>query len=132
MPAMVKMTDTLAERVYETLNHFLQEYYNSYNPTSYRRQFDFLRSAVKVEPAAKGNIVVAYVYIDMDYMGNYYDATGHQVASWANEGLHGGTIEGDNTPHVWDDTIENTVSNGELLRLAVDYLKSKGIPVSPK
>ncbi len=42
MPAMVKMTDTLAERVYETLNHFLQEYYNSYNPTSYRRQFDFL------------------------------------------------------------------------------------------
>ena len=132
MPAMVKMTDTLAERVYETLNHFLQEYYNSYNPTSYRRQFDFLRSAVKVEPAAKGNIVVAYVYIDMDYMGNYYDATGHQVASWANEGLHGGTIEGDNTPHVWDDNIENTVSNGELLRLAVDYLKSKGIPVSPK
>ena len=132
MPAMVKMTDTLAERVYETLNHFLQEYYNSYNPTSYRRQFDFLRSAVKVEPAAKGNIVVAYVYIDMDYMGNYYDATGHQVASWANEGLHGGTIEGDNTPHVWDDTIENTVSNGEVLRLAVDYLKSKGIPVSPK
>ena len=132
MPAMVKMTDTLAERVYETLNHFLQEYYNSYNPTSYRRQFDFLRSAVKVEPAAKGNIVVAYVYIDMDYMGNYYDATGHQVASWANEGLHGGTIEGDNTPHVWDDTIENTVSTGELLRLAVDYLKSKGIPVSPK
>ena len=132
MPAMVKMTDTLAERVYETLNHFLQEYYNSYNPTSYRRQFDFLRSAVKVEPAAKGNIVVAYVYIDMDYMGNYYDATGHQVASWANEGLHGGTIEGDNTPHVWDDTIENTVSNGELLRLAVDFLKSKGIPVSPK
>ena len=75
---------------------------------------------------------MAYVYIDMDYMGNYYDATGHQVASWANEGLHGGTIEGDNTPHVWDDTIENTVSNGELLRLAVDYLKSKGIPVSPK
>ena len=39
MPAMVKMTDTLAERVYETLNHFLQEYYNSYNPTSYRRHF---------------------------------------------------------------------------------------------
>ena len=132
MPAMVKMTDTLAERVYETLNHFLQEYYNSYNPTSYIRHFDFIRSALKIKPTVKGNKVVAYVYIDTDYMGNYYDATGHQVASWANEGLHGGTIEGDNTPHVWDDTIENTVSNGELLRLAVDYLKSKGIPVSPK
>lgn len=132
MPTMVKMADTLAERVYGTLNHFLHEYYNSYNPTSYRRQFDFLRSAVKVEPTVKGNKVVAYVYIGTDYMDNYYDATGHQVASWANEGLHGGTIEGDNTPHVWDDTIENTVENGELLRLAMDYLKSKGIPVSPK
>ena len=132
MPTMAKMADTLAERVYGTLNHFLQEYYNSYNPTSYRRQFDFLRSAVKIKPMVKGNKVVAYVYIDTDYMDNYYDAAGHQVASWANEGLHGGTIKGDNTPHVWDDTIENTVSNGELLRLAVDYLKSKGIPVSPK
>lgn len=132
MPTMVKMTDTLAERVYETLDHFLQEYYNSYNPTSYRRQFDFLRSAVKVEPKIKGNKVVAHVYIDTDYMDNYYDATGYQVASWANEGLHGGTIEGNHTPHVWDDTVKNTVGNGELLKLAVDCLRSKGILVSRK
>ena len=132
MPTMVNMTDTLAERVYETLNHFLQEYYNSYNPISYRRQFDFLRSAVKVEPKVKGNKVVAYVYLDMDHMDNYYEATGYQVASWANEGLHGGTIEGNNTPHVWDDTMKNTADNGELLRLAADYLKRKGIPVTIK
>lgn len=132
MPTMVKMTDTLAERVYETLNHFLQEYYNSYSPISYRRQYDFLRSAVKVQPRVKGNKVVASVYIDTDYMDNYYDATGYRVASWANEGLHGGTIEGNHTPHVWDDTIENTVDNGELLRLAVEYLKGKGISVSVK
>lgn len=33
---MPTMADTLAERVYETLNHFLQEYYSSYNPTSER------------------------------------------------------------------------------------------------
>ena len=130
MPAMVNMTDTLAERVYEALNHFLQEYYNSYSPVYYRRLYDFLRSAVKVEPKIKGNKVVASVYIDTDYMDNYYDATGYQVASWANEGLHGGTIQGNNTPHVWDDSIKNTVSNGELLRLAADYLKSKGFSVS--
>ena len=130
MPTMVKMTDTLAERVYETLNHFLQEYYKSYSPVYYRRQFDFLRSAVKVQSKLKGNKVVASVYIDTDYMDNYYDATGEEVASWANKGLHGGTIEGNHTPHVWDDTVENTVENGELLKLAVDYLKSKGISVS--
>ena len=129
MPTMTKMVDVLAERVYETLNYFLQEYYNSYDPVSYRRQYDFLRSAVKVEPKIKGNKVVASVYIDTDSMDNYYNATGEQVAEMANQGTHGGTISGSKTPRVWDDTLDETVNNGELLRLAVEYLKSKGFSV---
>lgn len=129
LPAMQNMADQMAERVYETLNHFLQEYYNLYNPRSYRRQYDYLRSAVKVDAKVKGSKVVASVYIDTDSMDDYYNATGYQVATWANEGLHGGLDVGNNTPHVWDDTMENTVDNGELLRLAVTYLKSKGFSV---
>lgn len=132
MPTMTNMVDVLTERVYETLNYFLQEYYDSYSPVYYRRQYDFLRSAIKVQPKVRGNKVVAAVYIDTDHLDNYYEATGEEVASWANRGLHGGTIEGNHTPHVWDDTAENTVGNGELLGLAVDYLKSKGIPVSQR
>ena len=62
-------------------------------------------------------------------MYNYYNATGFQVASWANQGLHGGLNTGNNTPHVWDDTMKSTVENGELLKLAIDYLKSKGFSV---
>lgn len=129
MPTMVKMVDELAERVYETLNYFLQEYYNSYDPKSYRRQYDFLRSAVKVEPKIKGSKVTASVYIDTESMDNYYNATGFQVAQWANQGLHGGLNTGSKTPYVWDDTMDNTVNNGELLKLAVEYLRSKGISV---
>lgn len=129
MPTMVKMVDELAERVYETLNYFLQEYYNSYDPKSYRRQYDFLRSAVKVEPKIKGSKVTASVYIDTESMDNYYNATGFQVASWANQGTHGGLNTNSKTPHVWDDTMDNTVNNGELLKLAVEYLRSKGISV---
>lgn len=128
MPTMVKMVDELAERVYETLNYFLQEYYNSYDPKSYRRQYDFLRSAVKVEPKIKGSKVTASVYIDTESMDNYYNATGFQVAKWSNEGSHGG-IEVNHKPHVWDDTMDNTVNNGELLKLAIDYLRSKGFSV---
>ncbi len=128
-PVLVDMVDELAERVYETLNHFLLEYYNSYAPKSYRRQYDFLRSAVKVEPKIKGSKVIASVYIDTESMDNYYNATGVQVAQWANQGLHGGLHTGSNTPHVWDDTMDNTVNNGELLKLAIEYLKSKGISV---
>lgn len=128
-PVLLKMVDELAERVYETLNYFLQEYYNSYDPKSYQRQYDFLRSAVKVEPKIKGNKVIASVYIDTDSMDNYYNATGIQVARWANQGLHGGLKTGGNTPRVWDDTMKETVDNGELLKLAMEYLKSKGFSV---
>ena len=129
MPTMASMVDVLAERVYQTLNFFLQKYYNSYDPKSYRRQYDFLRSAVKVEPRVVRDKVVASVYIDTNSMDNYYNATGEQVATWANQGLHGGTVEGNNTPHVWDDTMDETINNGELLRLAVQYLRNKGISV---
>ena len=129
IPTMKGMVDTLSERVYETLNYFLQEYYNSYNPTSYRRQYDFLRSAVKVEPKIVGNKVVASVYIDTDSMDNYNGVSGYQVASWANQSLHGGLDVGEDTPRVWDDTIDQTVNNGELLHLAVEYLKKKGFSI---
>ena len=129
MPTMTKLVDQMAERVYETLNYFLQEYYNSYDPVSYQRTKDFLFSAIKVKPKIKGNKVVASVYIDTDSMSNYYNATGEQVAAWANQGLHGGMATGNRTPHVWDDTMDATINNGELLRLAMDYLKSKGFSV---
>ena len=48
MPTMVKMVDELAERVYETLNYFLQEYYNSYDPKSYQRQYDLLHPFILI------------------------------------------------------------------------------------
>lgn len=128
-PILKEIVDKMADRVYETLNYFLQDYYDGYEPTSYRRQYDFLRSAVKVEPKVSGNKVIAYVYIDTDYMSNYYNATGYQAAKWANEGMHGG-ITVDHKPHVWDDTIEETINNGELLKMAMQYLKSKGITVN--
>ncbi len=128
-PVMKGMVDELAERVYQTLNYFLQEYYKSYDPVYYRRQYDFLRSAVKVDAKIKGNKVVASVYIDTDSMDDYYNATGEQVATWGNQALHGGLNTGSNTPRVWDDTIDETVNNGELLKLAIQYLKSKGFSV---
>lgn len=129
MPEIAKMEKVLVDRVYQTLNYFLQEYYNSYDPKSYKRQYDFLRSVVKIEPKVIGNKVVSSVYIDTDSMDNYYDATGYMVVYWADRRLHGGLDTGDKTPRVWNDTMDATVNNGELLRLAMEYLKSKGFSV---
>ena len=127
-PVMLKMVDQLADRVYETLNYFLQDYYSGYEPSSYQRSKDFLHSAVKVDAHPYKGGVRASVYIDYDSLDSYKNVSGYQVVKWSNEGKHGG-IEVDHKPHVWQDTMDNTVNNGELLRLAVEYLKSHGISV---
>lgn len=127
-PMLKKMVDELAERVYETLNYFLQEYYEGWTPNSYQRTEDFLRSAVKTEAKPYKGGVKASVYIDYESMDNYVNATGYQVATWANQGLHGG-LTVSHKPHVWDDTMDETINNGSLLDLAIQYLRSQGFSV---
>ena len=127
-PMLLKMVDELAERVYETLNYFLHEYYEGWTPNSYSRTEDFLRSAVKTEAKPYKGGVRASVYIDYDSMDNYVNATGYQVATWANQGLHGG-LSVSHKPHVWDDTMDETINNGSLLDLAIQYLRSQGFSV---
>lgn len=131
MPAMTKMVDVMAERVYQTLNYFLDEYYNGWTPDSYKRTFAFLRSAVKIDAKRYRNGVRASVYIDYDAMDDYVNATGFQVAEWANTGLHGG-LEVNHKPHVWKNTMDETINNGSLLDMAVQYLRSQGIAVQVK
>lgn len=128
MPVMTKVVDKLAENVYETLNYYLLDYYTGWKPDSYRRTEEFLRSAVKINAYQEGNSVRASVYIDYDSMNDYVNATGYQVAKWANEGMHGG-LSVNHKPHVWDNTMDNTINNGSLLQMAVRYLKDQGISV---
>lgn len=88
-PAMLGMVNQLADNVYKTLNYFLNDYYTGWTPTSYQRTKDFLYSAVKTEAKMVANKCVASVYIDYDSMDDYVNATGYQVATWANTGYHG-------------------------------------------
>ena len=41
-PVLTNMVDEMAERVYETLNYFLNDYYTGWTPESYKRTEDFL------------------------------------------------------------------------------------------
>lgn len=127
-PVMMGLVNQLADETQKTLNYFLNDYYTGWTPESYQRTKDFLFSAVKTEAKMVGNKCVASVYIDTDSMDHYVNATGFQVATWANEGLHGG-LEVSHKPHVWNDTMDNTINNGSLLKSAIAYLKSKGFSV---
>lgn len=125
----IEMTDKLAERVYQTLNFFLNDYYTGWTPSSYKRTQDFLHSAVKVKARKYGNTIKACVNIDYKSLNNYENVTGLQVVKWANEGFHGG-LAVEHKPHVWNDTIENTVNNGMLLQMAKEYLENNGFTVT--
>ena len=54
-PVMQGMVNQMADKVYETLNFYLQDYYTGWTPSSYRRTYDFLYSAVKTEARMVGN-----------------------------------------------------------------------------
>ena len=127
-PVLVKMVDQMADRVYQTLNYFLKDYYTGWTPSSYQRTMDFLYSAIKVDSKPCKGGAKASVYIDYESMNSYVNATGYQVATWANTGLHGG-LSVSHKPHVWNDTLENTIDNGSLLQLAIQYLRSQGFSV---
>lgn len=127
-PMLLNMVDELAENVYETLNYFLHDCYTGWTPSSYKRTEDFLRSAVKVDAKPYRGGARASVYIDYESMDNYVNATGYQVANWANTGFHGG-LSVNHKPHVWDNTMDATINNGSLLKMALEYLKSKGFSV---
>lgn len=127
-PIMIRLVNKLADQVYKALNYYLNDYYTGWTPTSYQRTKDFLYSAVKTEAKMVGNKCVASVYIDYNSMNNYVKATGYEVATWANTGLHGG-LSVSHKPRVWDDTMDNTINNGTLLKMAVQYLRSQGVSV---
>lgn len=127
-PIMIGLVNKLSDQVYKVLNYYLNDYYTGWTPTSYQRTKDFLYSAVKTEAKMVGNKCVASVYIDYDSMNNYVKATGYEVATWANTGLHGG-LSVSHKPRIWDDTMDNTINNGTLLKMAVQYLRSQGVSV---
>ena len=54
-PTLQGMINQMADKVYETLNFYLQDYYTGWTPSSYRRTYDFLYSAVKTEARMVGN-----------------------------------------------------------------------------
>lgn len=89
---------------------------------------EFLRSTVKVDAKPYKSGAKASVYLDYESLDDYVNATGYQVATWANEGFHGG-LSVNHKPHVWDNTMDKTINNGSLLKAAMEYLKSQGISV---
>lgn len=118
-----------ANEVYSAINYFLAQYYREdWATRQYQRTYDMLHSAFKTTAKKVGNKYVAEIGIDYANLDNYKNATGFEVISWANQGLHGGIDVGTNT-RVFDDAIDSTINSGQLLADCIAFLKGKGFKI---
>ena len=122
-----ELCELATEEVYSAINYFIIQYYKEWEG-SYQRTEAFLQSAFKTSVKKVGNGYQAIVGIDYESLNEYESATGFQVVSWANQGLHGGIDVGTDT-RVWDDAMESTVGSGQLLKDCILYLRGKGIKI---
>lgn len=123
-----QLCEYAANEVYEAINYFLDQYYSEWKPATYQRTYEFLHSAFKTDIKKVGNGYEIEVGIDYESLDDYENATGFEVVSYANQGLHGGLDVNTNT-HVWDDAIDSTIESGQLLADCIIFLKSRGLTV---
>jgi hypothetical protein len=98
-------------------------------PAMYDRTYKLLNSLIKTEVVQSGWEISCKVQIDEDYLSYTYEkgATGLDVAKWANENLHGGTVKGD--IEIWNDAIEELGGKAGILSLLKTNLKKCGVPI---
>lgn len=133
-----KALDITCDEIYYVFRKHLEEYYDEYDPNYYQRTYSFLNSLIKTEVVQKGNSLSCQIKIDEDYLKYQYEgnfgwsenvpATGRDVATWANEGLHGGTIQGKSK--WWDDAMNELGGKQGILNIMKKNLKAVGIPLS--
>lgn len=132
-----KALDMTCDEIYSVFRNHVKEYYDEYVPTYYQRTHSFLDNLIKTEVVQKGNSLSCQVRLDEDYLKYQYPgnpsweknvpATGQDVATWANEGLHGGTVQGKS--QWWDDAMEELGGKQGILDIMYKNLKKVGIPI---
>lgn len=134
------------EEIYDVIYKHIEDYYEEEvfsppdrsEPNVYMRTFKFLNSLIKTRIIQTGNSLSCTVQIDEDYLkykypGNPYwegnvPATGADVASWANQELHGYTVSGE--IKFWDDALDELGGKQGILNLMKKNLKKVGVPIA--
>jgi len=131
--------------IYEVIQKHMENYYNeavfkngSAEPSFYSRTYRFLNSLIQTNIIVENGLVSCGVQIDDNYLKYQYSgnpswdgnqtATGADVISWANEGLHGGTIGGGEP--LWDNAIQELGGKSGIMRIIEKNLKKVGLPLA--
>lgn len=106
------------------ITEFIQKYYDEYDPSSYRRTFQFLDSVVNSKVFTEGGKYIVDIYIDWQNIHYKYSDT-KQIIEWANEGLHGGYDVTDEKSHFWDDAMTSLKDSekSDIVRSFINFLR---------
>lgn len=135
------------EKVYQIIENVLNQFYDEFEPSMYKRTNQLMRSLVKSDVKQVGNQIVAYVYFDiekLDYsmkylFGDFRKNTYHRE-DWTKENdkwvlenamigtyTHGGYPYATGNTRIWIESME------EIRKKIYDILKTElqlaGIPI---
>lgn len=138
------------EEIYSVIQKHIEDYYEeevfevekgvySNIPFVYQRTNRFrFDSLIKTRIIQTGNSLSCTVQIDEDYLKYKYpgnpswkgnvSATGADVVSWANQGLHGDTVSGGE--NFWDEALDELGGKQGILNLMKKNLKKVGVPIA--
>lgn len=133
------------EEIYDVIHKHIENYYEeevffggSSEPSFYSRTYEFLNSLIKTNIVTDGASVSCTVQIDDDYLKYKYPgnpswkgnvpATGADIVSWANQGLHGYTVSGGE--NFWDEALDELGGKQGILNLMKKNLKAVGVPIA--
>lgn len=131
--------------IYEVIQKHMEDYYNeavfknsSTEPSFYSRTYRLLNSLIQTNIVLENGFVSCSVQIDDNYLKYQYkgnsswednvSATGADVMSWANEGLHGGTVSGGEP--LWDNAIQELGGKSGIMRIIEKNFKKVGLPLA--
>lgn len=127
-----KNIDKLRIHSTDIINKFIEQYYSEYEPSKYRRTFQFLNSVVSVETKKVGNQFVSDIYIDLENMHHYTQKqiekdstlyTEYNLVNAINEGHHGFPYyEYTSDKYFWDLSVDE-IYNGKILHEFVRWIK---------
>lgn len=134
------------EEIYDVINSHIQDYYkeevfsppDKSTPDVYQRTYQFLNSLIKTEIVQTNNTLSCKVQISEDFLNYKYpgntaweghiSATGADVAAWANDCSHGGSVFGE--IQFWDDAIDELGGKKGIYNLMKKNLKAVGVPIA--
>lgn len=139
-PDIKKALKMTRDEIWEVIQKYIDSYYNEpvfkngkNTPDIYSRTNKFAESLIKTDVIFIGNTLSCKVEISKDYLDYDYpslgtfDATGYEVATWANSKSHGGMVRGN--IEFWNDALKELGWEAGTMERMKNNLKKCKVPV---